>query len=75
MFLGDRYRLKVRTLAVVSNQEGIVDIPAGDEVVVLDSLDGVPLESTKEVHVEWRGRKLQMFAVDLHQRGERRSEH
>lgn len=63
MSSGDRYRLKVRTLAVVSNQKDIVDIPAGDEVVVLHSLDGAPLESTKEVDVEWRGRRLRLFAV------------
>jgi hypothetical protein len=73
VFSGDRYRLKVRTLAVVSNQEDIVDIPAGDEIVVLPSLDAVPLESMKEVDVEWRGRKLRVFAVDLHKRGERQS--
>ena len=73
MYSGDRYRLKVRTLAVVSNQEDIVDIPAGDEVVVIHSLGDVPLESTKEVDVEWRGRRLRVFAVDLHKRGERQS--
>jgi hypothetical protein len=68
---GPRYRLKVQTLAVSENRT-IIDLPAGAEVVALEPIAVEPSEEkNKLVVIEWQGRKLKMFAVDLVNRGER----
>jgi hypothetical protein len=61
-----RFRLKVRMMAV-SEERIIVDIPAGEEVASLDSMDG-PHEFTRQVKIKWRGEILGVFAVDLRDR-------
>jgi hypothetical protein len=66
---GPRYRLKRQTIAVSEDQHLIVDLPPGAEVVLLEPLD--TSERNSQVLVEWQGRKLKMFGVNLKVRGER----
>ena len=65
---GVRYRLKTPTLAVM-RQDGRqlpLTIPQGGIVSVI----GPTYDDRQIVDVEWEGKKLLMFAVDLRDRGE-----
>jgi hypothetical protein len=67
-----RFRLKVQMMAV-SEKHAIVDIPAGAEVVLLDSIEvSTPTpELNRQVNIQWHGQTLKLFAVDLFERAER----
>ncbi len=65
---GQSYRLKTPTLAILEQdgsrlpmmvpRDGIVKVTAG------------PLDGNRLVDVEWDGRTLMMFTIDLRERGE-----
>jgi len=62
-----RFRLKAQLMSV-SEDRTIIDIPAGPEVVLLDSIEvATPTEAAKQVTIEWRGQRLKLFAIDLFQ--------
>jgi len=66
--VGHRYRLKTPTLAIMDHDGHRlpVTIPVGGVVLVVA---GLPHED-RLVDVEWEGKRLLMFAVDLRDRGE-----
>ena len=66
-----RFRLKGAAIAASfeDGKEQVLYIPAGAEIVVAGSLGDGP--TNREVNVEWEGKTLTMFAVDLLERGER----
>lgn len=68
-----RLRLKTRMIAVIvgESQEAAIDIPAGAEILVLDPMDASRSQTTKEVKIEWGGKTLRAFAIDLQKRAER----
>jgi hypothetical protein len=67
-----RFRLKAQMMAV-SDKHTIIDIPAGAEVVLLDSIEvSTPTpELNRQVNIQWRGQTVKLFAVDLFERAER----
>ena len=61
-----RFRLNTATIAasLEDGKEQVLYIPAGAEIVVTGSLDDDgPIN--REVSVEWEGKTLTMFAVDI----------
>jgi hypothetical protein len=65
-----RFRLRESTVAIgrdEASQQVFVNIPIGAEITVVD--DDVP--HAPFATVNWIGRKLELFAVDLESRGER----
>jgi hypothetical protein len=66
-----RFRLKIQLMAV-SEDRTIIAIPAGSEVVLLDSIEvSTPTDPPKQVSVQWLDQKLKLFAIDLFERAER----
>jgi hypothetical protein len=65
---GERYRLNTPTLAILScdGQRIPMTIPQGGIVRVA----GPTYADRQLFDVEWEGKKLLMFAVDLRERGE-----
>ena len=65
---GMRYRLNTPTLAILSEhgQRIPITIPQGGIVRVV----GPTYDDRQLVDIEWEGKKLLMFAVDLRERGE-----
>jgi hypothetical protein len=65
---GERYRLNTPTLAILSldGHRIPVTIPSGGIVLVTSST----YEDRQLVDIEWEGKKLLIFAVDLRDRGE-----
>jgi hypothetical protein len=64
---GKRYRLKNSTLAIMvhKGQQLPLTVPLGGVVQVAGQLNG-----NKLVDVEWEGKPLRMFAMDLRKRAE-----
>ena len=64
-----RYRLNTPTLAILTTD--------GDKLPVIVPMGGIvqvhngSLEDTQLVDVEWEGRTVSMFSIDLRARGER----
>ena len=72
----ERFRLKSATMAVHhvgGDAKGVaVVIPAGSEVVSIDPIDTRSgFDHSQFVAVKWAGRTVQMFLLDLVERGER----
>jgi hypothetical protein len=72
----ERFRLKSATTAVhyqLGVPKGVaVQIPAGSEVSSIDPIDMRRRSDRSElVAVKWAGRMVQMFRLDLLERGER----
>lgn len=72
----ERFRLKAATMAVhhvADDAKGIaVVIPAGSEVATFDPVDTRPgFDHSQFIRVKWAGRTVQMFLLDLIERGER----
>jgi hypothetical protein len=65
--VGRRYRLNTPTLAIMvhDGQHSSVTVSAGAVVQVTAGLD-----ENRLVEVEWEGKVLLMFAIDLRDRGE-----
>lgn len=65
---GQRYRLKAPTLAIMCQNDlhMPVIVPLGGIVhVTADALD-----ENRLVDVEWKGKALKMFTLDIYERGE-----
>jgi hypothetical protein len=71
--VGEHYRLRFRTLAVFGkeNEEELIEIPAGTEVIALEDLPNDSMDTRKQIQIECLGRILRIFAVDLRIRGRR----
>ncbi len=63
-----RYRLRVTTVAIHEGnpRPTAISIPAGTVLQVPDGL----VNASGFVEVEWDGKTVQMFAIDLRERGE-----
>ena len=70
---GQRFRLKAATIAVgfTDGKKVAYQIPAGAEIVVIDSIRVDPNDPSRTVSVEWNSKPFTMFAVDLRERGDR----
>ena len=65
--LGQRFRLNAPKLGLES-QDGrkvALQIPAGAEILAIDSVSDPVVDRPQQVHVLWDGRTITMFAVDL----------
>jgi hypothetical protein len=72
--LGQRFRLKTAVIAVTDGPEKrlAVQIPTGAQIVVLDDIQShAALDNNHQVNVEWDGKIVSMFLVDIHEKGER----
>jgi hypothetical protein len=69
---GQRFRMNIATIAtaVMDGKEIAFRIPAGAEIVVMESLPADSQDRTQRVKVEWNGQVVTMFAVDIKYRGE-----
>ena len=69
LLTGKSFRLRSKTIAVEEGDSGPVatTVPEGSVVRVVR---GPAPSDTRLVDVEWRGRRLWMFAVDIEQRGD-----
>jgi hypothetical protein len=68
-----RLRLRVTTVATpqAEGKPSIVEVPEGAELVAIDDIPtDVPDESNRQVSIQWEGRTLSMFLVDIQQRCE-----
>ena len=65
---GQRYRMKTPTLAIMAhNGQNIpVTIPMGGEIEIV----GGPLDGERLLDVEWEGKTVMMFTIDIRERGE-----
>jgi hypothetical protein len=64
---GKRYRLKTATLAIMNDDERLsVMVPAGAVIQVT----AVPPDENRPVDVEWEGKAMMMFTIDLRERAE-----
>jgi hypothetical protein len=66
---GQRFRIQTPTLAILS-QDGHripITIPQGATIEVIDG----PLDGNRLVDVNWEGKTLMMFTIDLRERGAR----
>jgi len=71
---GQRFRLKTAAIATTAGPENriAVQIPAGAHITVVDHLQSdLPPDSSAQVNVEWDGKVVSMFRVDIHEKGER----
>ena len=65
-----RFRLKTPTIAVaVTSDRTVIEVPAGDEIVVIDNLEVDPAKPNCQVNVKWKDRTVKMFAGDVLDRG------
>jgi hypothetical protein len=57
-------------IAVKGGRRTVVQIPAGAEITVWEGIE--PNPSNRMVASEWDGETIQVFAVDVYERGEPR---
>ena len=64
---GQHFRLDAPKIGVVfqDGKKVAVQIPAGAEILGIDSVPSLVLDLQKQVHVTWEGRTITKFAVDL----------
>jgi hypothetical protein len=70
---GQRFKLKTATIATAEGPDTriAVQLPIGAEIVVRDQVDSDgPADPTRQVNVEWDGKMLSMFLVDIREKGE-----
>jgi len=70
---GQRFRLKTATIAITDGPEKriAVQLPTGAQIVVLEHVQpNAPLDSSRQVNVEWDGKVVSMFLVDIIEKGE-----
>ena len=67
-----QFRLRSATIAIQEGGHGIAMIPAGAEITAAD-LPGVRerADRSKLVAIEWEGKMVSIFLLDLMERGER----
>ena len=71
---GQRFRIKTPVIATTDGPEKriAVQLPAGAHIVVLDHIQpNAALDSNHQVNVEWDGKVVSMFLVDIQEKGER----
>jgi hypothetical protein len=72
---GKPFRLNTATVALVFHEEGkqvMLEIPAGDEILVLDPVPTRPTtDRTERVNIRWNERTASIFLADLQERGDR----
>ena len=70
---GQRFKLKTRTIAVSleGGKKIAVAVPVNAEIVVTDKLPVDHTDSNRQVTVEWAGKTVAMFAIDIRERGDR----
>jgi hypothetical protein len=70
---GQRFKLKTRTIAVSleGGKKIAVAVPMDAEIVVTDKVPVDHTDRNRQVTVEWAGKIVTMFAVDIRDRGER----
>jgi hypothetical protein len=66
-----RFRLKspIIAVAIKDGRRKVLQLPAGSEITVLDGIE--PIAHNRMVSSEWNGELIQVFAVDVYERGER----
>ena len=70
--LGQRLRLNAPTIGLVfqDGRKVAVQIPAGAEIVAIDSVPDPVVDPHQQVHVKWAGKTITMFAVDIRDNAE-----
>ena len=72
--VGQRFRLKRTTIATVM-QDGkriAVQIPADATIIAIDPVPECKSDDrSQQVNVQWQGKDLMMFVIDIQERGER----
>jgi hypothetical protein len=53
------------------NEETLVEIPAGSKVTALENIPKGSLDIRRQIKIEYLGRILRIFAIDLRIRGRR----
>ena len=68
---GQRFRLNASKIGLVfeGGKKVAVQIPAGAEILAIDSVPDPVVDPQQQVHVTWEGRTITMFAVDLRDGG------
>ena len=72
--MGEHFRLEQATIAIVfaDGKEVATHIPAGTEIVAMERVEAAPDDlPNRRVSVQWDGKPIWMFAVDIQQRSER----
>ena len=66
-----RFRLKLPTIAcsTADGKNEVLHVPANEEIRVIGNLHASD-NHNRMVEIEWRGRRLQMFSVDILERSE-----
>ena len=69
---GQRFRLNVSKIGLVfqDGKKVAVQIPAGAEILAIDSVPDPVVYPQQEVHVKWEDKTITMFAVDLREGAE-----
>jgi hypothetical protein len=70
--LGQRFRLNAPKIGLVfqGGRKVAVQIPAGAEIVAIDSVPDPVVDRQQQVHVKWAGKTITMFAVDIREDAE-----
>jgi hypothetical protein len=69
---GQRFRLNAPKIGIVfqDGRKVAVQIPAGAEILAIDSVPDPVVDRQQPVHVTWEGKTLTMFAVDIRENAE-----
>jgi hypothetical protein len=70
--LGQRFRLNTSKIGLVieDGKKVAVQIPAGAELLAIDSVPDPVVDRQQQVQVKWEGKTITMFAVDLREDAE-----
>jgi hypothetical protein len=68
-----RFRLNAPTIAIIfeDGKKVAVQIPAGAEILAIDSVPDPVVDRAQQVNAKWEGRTVTLFAADIRERGER----
>ena len=73
--IGQRFRLKSPSMGTVLQQDGkkiVFQIPEGSEIVAIDPIpEQLSKDLLRKVNIQWQGRTMTMFLVDVQERGTR----
>ena len=70
--LGQRFRLNTSKIGLVieDGKKVAVQIPAGAELLAIDSVPDPVVDRQQQVQVKWESKTISMFAVDLREYAE-----
>jgi hypothetical protein len=70
--IGQRFRLNAPKIGLVfqDGKEVAIEIPAGAEILAIDSVPDPVVDLQQQVHVTWEERTIRMFAIDIRECGE-----